>query len=330
MFKKFFAALVVAFTLSASVYATEIPVDAKLDYNQGIDFYKLGMYERAIECFRSATRTYPDYIDAYYNLGTILEYLRNYSEATVIFKQIYLRNPHDYEVIYKLAKLSAKQEDYTKAAEYIKLIPPSSEYYNQSQELASTIRVNTITPKKEENTPSTIANNTGVYENILSPTGVTTDKEGNILNYYYLHTDYYYPGTAQFDWQGRNLSFGFITQLNQYKGQIDKSGYEAYNDYIVWQSGYSEFVNEMPSEIDYDSWRRVDGTYVDLQDNLDPTGAPTLISQYESTLNAYLENKKDYFETLDLILECESKLHRIGEAVTVNSGTSDNKNLYIY
>lgn len=166
---------------------------------------------------------------------------------------------------------------------------------------------------------------------IVEGTGATyTDKDGNILNYYYLHTDYYYPGTAQFDWQGRDLSFGFITQLNQYKGQIDKSGYEAYNDYIVWQNGYSEFVNEMPFKIDYDSWRRVDGTYVDLQDNLDPTGAPTLITQYETTLNAYLENKKDYFETLDLILECESKLHRIGEAVTVNSGTSDNKNLYIY
>ena len=103
MLRKILATMALSLMVSLSAFSAEIPMDAKLDYNQGIDFYKLGMYERAIESFRSAIRTYPDYIDAYYNLGTILEYLRNYSEATVIFKQIYTRNPHDYEVIYKLA-----------------------------------------------------------------------------------------------------------------------------------------------------------------------------------------------------------------------------------
>ena len=172
--------MVLSLAVSVSAFAVEIPMDAKLDYNQGIDFYKLGMYERAMESFRSAIRTYPDYIDAYYNLGTILEYLRNYSEATVIFKQIYLRNPHDYEVIYKLANLSAKQADYTKAAEYLKLIPEASEYYKSAQELAESIKVNTVTPVAQSNTPSKIATQTGIYENILSPTGVTTDKDGNV------------------------------------------------------------------------------------------------------------------------------------------------------
>ena len=89
MFKKIIATFALTIAISTSVFAVEIPMDAKLDYNQGIDFYKLGMYERAIESFRSAIRAYPDYIDAYYNLGTILEYLRNDSEAIVIFKQIY-------------------------------------------------------------------------------------------------------------------------------------------------------------------------------------------------------------------------------------------------
>lgn len=180
MFKRIFATLGLAFVISSSAFAVEVPVDAKLDYNQGIDFYKLGMYERAIESFRSAIRAYPDYIDAYYNLGTILEYLKNYSEASVIFKQIYLRNPHDYEVLYKLANISAKLEDYTKAAEYISLIPSTSEYYKQAQDLASNIKVNTVLPKQENNTPSKIATQTGIYENVLSPTGVTTDKDGNI------------------------------------------------------------------------------------------------------------------------------------------------------
>lgn len=180
MLKKSFATLILTLSLSLSVFATEIPLDAKLDYNQGIDFYKLGMYERAIESFRSAIRAYPDYIDAYYNLGTVLEYLRNYSEATNIYKQIYLRNPNDYEVIYKLANLAAKLEDYTKAGEYISLIPPSNEYYKRAQELAESIKVNTITPIRQQNPPSKIATQTGIYENIVSPTGITTDKYGNL------------------------------------------------------------------------------------------------------------------------------------------------------
>lgn len=180
MFKKFLTTGLLSLALTLSAFAVEIPMDAKLDYNQGIDFYKLGMYERAIESFRGAIRAYPDYIDAYYNLGTVLEYLRNYSEATVVFKQIYVRNPHDYEVIYKLANLSAKVEDYTKANEYLNLIPTSSEYYKRAQELAEAIKVDINKPVQVSNTESKIATQTGIYENIVSPTGITTDKGGNI------------------------------------------------------------------------------------------------------------------------------------------------------
>ena len=180
MFKKFIVLILLSLTFSVSVFATEVPMNAKLDYNQGIDFYKLGMYERAIESFRSAIRAYPDYIDAYYNLGTILEYLRNYSEATVIFKQIYVRTPNDYEVIYKLANLAVKQEDYTKAVEYINLIPNTSEYYKKSQELALSVKINTTKPVQQMNNPSKIADQTGIYENLSSPTGITSDSSGNL------------------------------------------------------------------------------------------------------------------------------------------------------
>lgn len=178
MLKKLAATLLLS--LSISAYAAEIPVDAKLDYNQGIDFYKLGMYERAIASFRSAIRTYPDYIDAYYNLGTVLEYLKQYAEALSVYKQVYLRNPNDYEVIYKLALMSSKQEDYTKAAEYLSLIPQSSSYYKRGQELAESIKVSTTLPPQVKNAPSKIAAQTGIYENILSPTGITTDNSGNV------------------------------------------------------------------------------------------------------------------------------------------------------
>ncbi len=178
MLKKIITIALLSISLTAN--AVEIPVDAKLDYNQGIDFYKLGMYERAIESFRSAIRTYPDYIDAYYNLATILEYLKQYAEALSIYKQVYLRNPNDYEVIYKIALMNSKLEDYQKASEFLKLIPQTSSYYKNGQELAESIKISTTLPPQKINTPSKIATQSGIYENILSPTGITSDMQGNI------------------------------------------------------------------------------------------------------------------------------------------------------
>ena len=179
MFKKLAAILMLSACLSA--YAVEIPVDAKLDYNQGIDFYKLGMYERAIESFRSAIRTYPDYVDAYYNLGTVLEYLKQYAEALNVYKQVYIREPNDYEIVYKLALMSSKLEDYDKATDYISLIPKTSPYYQKGQELAESCKLAlNLPPQKPVNQPSKIAQYSGVYENVPSPTGVTTDSKGNL------------------------------------------------------------------------------------------------------------------------------------------------------
>lgn len=179
MFKRIAAILTLLLSLSA--YAAEVPVEAKLDYNQGIDFYKLGMYERSIESFRAAIRSYPDYVDAYYNLGTVLEYLKQYAEAISVYKQIYIRTPNDYEIVYKLAYLSVKIEDYTKAGEYIKLIPPTNQFYKDAMELSETIKTATeLPPQKPINPQSSIAQYSGIYENIISPTGVTTDNNGNL------------------------------------------------------------------------------------------------------------------------------------------------------
>ena len=42
------------------------------------------------------------------------------------------------------------------------------------------IKTNTQVPEKKVNPVSKIATETGIYENIQSPTGITTDKDGNI------------------------------------------------------------------------------------------------------------------------------------------------------
>ena len=81
----------------------EPKTEAKLEYNQGIDFYKIGQYDRAMASFRQAINIDPNYIDAYYNLGSILEYLKQDEAALAVFKQIIVRKPDDYESVYKAA-----------------------------------------------------------------------------------------------------------------------------------------------------------------------------------------------------------------------------------
>ena len=49
------------------------------------------------------------------------------------------------------------------------------------QELAESIKITLdLPPQKPRNPPSKIAQYSGVYENIVSPTGVTTDSNGNL------------------------------------------------------------------------------------------------------------------------------------------------------
>lgn len=167
------------------VKQTPPATDAKLEYNLGVDFYKVGKYEMAMAAFRKAIELDPNYIDAYYNLGTILEFLKQDDAALTVFKQIIVRKPDDYEALYKAAKLSEKLGDPEAARSYLSLIPPSSTMYKKGQEVAALLKTDMQTIKQgqaaqkvqEENK---FYDNSSVYDNILSPTGITTDKNGNI------------------------------------------------------------------------------------------------------------------------------------------------------
>lgn len=183
--KKFLVTLsVLAMMVSVgqvSCAAETIPLDAKLEYNQGVDYYKLGLYEKAIKSFRQAISVYPDYIDAYYNLATILDYTNQHSEALVVLKQILLRNPNDYESVFKAAQVSQKLGDVERVKSYASIIPPTSEYHKPAQALLESMNVKYIEPEKPETNPeSKVAKVMGVYENIISPTGITSDRNGNI------------------------------------------------------------------------------------------------------------------------------------------------------
>lgn len=183
------------------------PTEAKLEYNLGIDYYKIGQYDNAMAAFRQAINIDPNYIDAYYNLGAILEYLKQDEAALAVFKQIIVRKPDDYESVFKAAYLSSRLGQADKAKTYLALIPEESSVYPKAQVLASTLKVNTpstaatkpSTPTSNANTAATATTNTaasaakpvspqapkieqtnGMYNNIPSPTGITSDKNGNV------------------------------------------------------------------------------------------------------------------------------------------------------
>ena len=161
--------------------AQQISNDARLEYNHGIDFYKNGEYDKAMASFRKAISISPDYIDAYYNLGAILEYLNQYDYALEMFKQILLRAPEDYEAVYKAGTLANKTGDSKRAIEYLQLIPSNSKYYKDSQLLIEELQKNQPKPNISKIEPKRINSETNLFENLLSPTGIVADLYGNIF-----------------------------------------------------------------------------------------------------------------------------------------------------
>ena len=159
--------------------------EAKLEYNQGIDFYKSGQYDRSMGSFRRAIALDPNYIDAYYNLGSILEYLKQNEAALDIFKQIIVRKPDDYESLYKASNLSYKLGNMDNAKKYLSLIPANSAVYSQAQELAKQMGTDIQTIKADisrEAMFQTQRQNTQneMFNDLPSPTGIAGDRFGNI------------------------------------------------------------------------------------------------------------------------------------------------------
>lgn len=201
--KKLFILLTILF-FATTLNAHAISNEAVLQYNQGIDYYKVGQYDNAIAAFRAAIKLDPSYIDAYYNLGTVLESLHQYDAALAVFKQVIVRKPDDYDSVYKAAWLSYKLGEDQKARIYLSIIPSNCSRTKDAQALAAEMNFNLIpmqTPTttttnstttvvtKKPSIPAaaapaqpkkTVNQTSGIYQNIPAPTGVTSDKSGNV------------------------------------------------------------------------------------------------------------------------------------------------------
>ena len=187
-FNKIFKAIltVAIFLTTSNISYGTIATEAKLQYNKGIDYYQLGQFEESANCFKKAIELDPNYIDAYYNLGSILEYLKQDEAALAVFKQIILRKPDDYESVYKAAVLSKKVGEVEKAKMYLTLIPTDTLIGNRAKQLASTMETDIPTEKAKQVEPENYVqanpknDSDGMYSNISSPTGLVTDKNGNL------------------------------------------------------------------------------------------------------------------------------------------------------
>ena len=185
MMKKILTTAFVLTMMTGIAALADVSTEAKLQYNQGLDYYRLGQYEQAVNSFKNAISIEPNYIDAYYNLGVVLQQTNKNAEALGIFKQIIVRNPNDYEAIYNAAALSAKLGQTENAKKYLAIIPANSPIMSKAKVLAASLNtdIETISSELETqaniNTPK-IPQTNGDYTNLASPTGVTTDKYGNL------------------------------------------------------------------------------------------------------------------------------------------------------
>lgn len=251
MKKKLLIVLLGILLLSSTAFArTEeavIPMDAKLEYNNALDMYKLGKYEEAIACFRTAIRLYPDFIDAYYNLGSILDYLNQGDEAIYVLKQIISRKQDDYEAAYKIAQISIKLGDKRTASEYLALIPATSEFYIQGKELIMKHNLTPTTPAGK--TKSKIPQNSSMYLNISSPTGISTDSDGNV--YIASFSDNAIikvtPDNKRMIFFKNSILKGPIAIANDALGNMYIANYNANNVLKISKNGHAEvFIQNAP------------------------------------------------------------------------------------
>ncbi len=185
MIKKLLTTAFVLVLATGTLAVAEISNDAKLQYNRGVDLYRMGQFNEAVSAFQQAVAIDANYIDAYYNLGVVLEQLNRNEDALNVFKQIIVRKPSDYEAVYNAASLSYKVGQIENAKKYLSIIPTSNPIITKVEQLAAMMNTDLQTIKSEQQAKieaekPKLPQTSGSYGNLSSPTGVATDKNGNV------------------------------------------------------------------------------------------------------------------------------------------------------
>lgn len=243
MIKRILTAAIIA-AMSIGV-ATAVPSnEAKLYYNQGVDYYRDGQFNESINAFKQAIGIDSNYIDAYYNLGVVLQKMNRNAEALSVFKQIIVRQPADYDSIYNAAALSVQLGQIDNAKKYLALIPETSSAAVKAQALATSMNTDLKTIASDlaaaaEASAPKIPQTNGTYSNIPSPTGVTTDNAGNLYIASFSNNSItkITPAGAKSDFVKSNQLNGPIDIASDASGNIYVANYNLDNVVKITPSG---------------------------------------------------------------------------------------------
>jgi len=166
------------FLVVQNCFAQEYRPSAIKKYNEGVIYYDKKQYNNAMDCFLEAIKMDPNFSNSYYNLGVLYEYYGNTSKAIAAYKNILKLDTYNAESAYKVAQLSYKQRNYKVAISYLNLIQKNSPKYQVAQELRAKISSNIQKEEKQCNIFN--GDNTKLYTQIPSPTGIVKDSIGNL------------------------------------------------------------------------------------------------------------------------------------------------------
>ncbi len=166
-----------AFTNMAQAYSTE----GALYYNEGLDFYSKGEYSKAIQSFKTAVEKDPDFVDAYYNLGSLYEFLKSNQSAIACFSKIHQLEPNDTETIVKLAELYYKVGNYERAMFYATKVKNTDELYKEAKNIQNQI----LTAQQKQaaknalsSTNKAVETNKKILDKFSGPTGLAVNSQG--------------------------------------------------------------------------------------------------------------------------------------------------------
>ncbi len=154
--------------------------DAASYYNQGIDLYNLNKIEDSINSFKKAIELDPKFYQAYYNLAKIQESYKYYNDAMATYEKLIELAPEDYESMYNYGNLLYKRGYLKKSLTYLDRIPNYSEYYEQAEKLVAIVEKRQVEVAQEMKLKQDALRKSSVLETIQAPTGVVTDKAGNV------------------------------------------------------------------------------------------------------------------------------------------------------
>ena len=177
--------MVLAFGVTTSkAFAVSYNLEAIRCYNMGLEQYKKGAYNSAIDYFKNAVEIQKDFYDAYYNMAVVYDFVGNTNEAISALNMLLKQNPEDFSANLKIAQIYHKKGDVKNALEYANKIPSSAPEYDKARDLVSRVQIEAgvkeeVFEEKKDIAAKVMPEGRSIL-GINSPSGISEDSNGNL------------------------------------------------------------------------------------------------------------------------------------------------------